>query len=175
MTAPTPISIRDATKADAEHLAAGNARMAEETERRHLDPDVLRSGVEAVLTDPDKGRYWVAESGGVVIGQLMITREWSDWRDGSMWWIQSVYVDPAHRGRGVFSALYRHVESLARRAPDCCGLRLYMEPDNDRARRAYEALGMQMAGYVVMETDFGRDRSAASDGDPHAAEGNDRS
>jgi ribosomal protein S18 acetylase RimI-like enzyme len=129
-----------------------------ETERRALDPAVVGAGVAAVLADADHGRYWLAESDGTVAGQLLITYEWSDWRNGRLWWIQSVYVDPEHRRRGVFRALYRHVEALARRDRACCGLRLYVEKSNRQAQRTYRALGMSLTDYAVMELDFGARR-----------------
>jgi len=147
-------SIRDATVSDAATIADFNARMAEETEGRTLDPDIIGPGVAAILTDQTKGRYWVATSGETIIGQLMVTYEWSDWRNGSIWWIQSVYVHGDYRRRGVFSALYRHVESLARRDPQVCGIRLYVERENDRAQRTYESLGMDMTDYRVMQSIF---------------------
>ncbi len=128
--------------------------MASETEGRPLDATTIRRGVTAVLEDRSRGRYWVAETGGKIIGQLMVTYEWSDWRNGVLWWIQSVYVDPVYRRRGVFSALYRHVESLALSAPDVCGLRLYVERENRRAQKTYQALGMVKSKYLVMEAMF---------------------
>jgi ribosomal protein S18 acetylase RimI-like enzyme len=126
--------------------------MAEETEGRRLDPAVVGPGVAAVLGSPEKGRYWVAETAGVVVGQLMVTYEWSDWRNGLLWWIQSVYVHPDYRRKGVFSSLYRHVESLAADEPAVCGIRLYVENENRRAQQTYAALGMTKPGYVVMES-----------------------
>ncbi len=146
--------IRDASPADTEVIARFNSAMASETEGRPLDATTIRGGVIAVLENRSRGRYWVAETDGQIIGQLMVTYEWSDWRNGMFWWIQSVYVDPAHRRRGVFSALYRHVESLASSAPDVCGLRLYVERDNRRAQKAYQALGMVNPNYLVMEAMF---------------------
>lgn len=149
-------TVRSATIDDLEALVRGNARMAEETEGRTLDAGMLRAGVTRVLEDPARGRYWVAEIEGRVVGQLMITREWSDWRNGVFWWIQSVYVDEAVRRAGVFRALYGHVHALALETPDCCGLRLYVENYNRRAQRTYDRLGMVKTGYVVMETEFGK-------------------
>jgi len=146
--------VRDARPSDAATLAAYNSAMAEETEDRSLDPDIIGPGVANLLDDAGRGRYWVAQSGGRIVGQLMVTYEWSDWRNGSLWWIQSVYVHPDWRRKGVFSALYRHVESLARAEPDVVGLRLYVEEKNTRAQRTYEALGMVNPGYRVMETLF---------------------
>lgn len=148
------MTIRDATRADASAIADFNGALASETEGRRLDPAMINPGVAAVLADPARGRYWVADNGREIIGQIMVTWEWSDWRNGMLWWIQSVYVHPDFRQQGVFSALYRHVESLARAAPDVCGLRLYVDADNGRAQRAYQALGMTYPGYQVMETDF---------------------
>lgn len=148
------ITIRDATPDDAGVIADFNTRMAEETEGRPLPPALIGAGVSAVLDDPAKGRYWVAEIGGTVVGQLLVTFEWSDWRNGAFWWIQSVYVHGGHRRAGVFSALYRHVEKLAREAQEVCGLRLYVERHNRRAQETYLALGMTAPGYMVMEVDF---------------------
>jgi len=148
------ISIRNAAIADAAIIASNNSLMAEETEGRTLHPDTIGPGVAALLADPGKGRYWVAEAAGQIVGQLMVTYEWSDWRNGTLWWIQSVYIAPDFRRQGVFSALYHHVESLAAAEPDVCGLRLYVEDNNHRAQRTYEALGMVKPSYVVMESMF---------------------
>ena len=132
--------------------------MAWETERKRLDPTKSTPGVAAVLERPELGRYFVAEvaDGGPpeVIGQLMITYEWSDWRNGLFWWIQSVYVREDARSRGVFRALYEHVEKLARADAGSCGLRLYVEHANDRAQRVYRKLGMQPSDYVFYELDW---------------------
>lgn len=148
------VTIRNATPADVETIAAYNSAMAMETEGRPLDSALIVPGVGALIADETRGRYWVAEADDDIIGQIMVTYEWSDWRCGTQWWIQSVYVHPDHRRRGVFSALYRHVESLARAATDVCGLRLYVEHDNRRAQQTYRALGMEHPGYEVMEVDF---------------------
>ena len=149
------IQIRDASPADGAVVAQFNSRMAEETEGRTLDPDLIGPGVAALLADASKGRYWVAECDGEVIGQLMVTYEWSDWRNGNLWWIQSVYVHPDYRRNGVFSALYRHVESLARAEPGVCGLRLYVDRNNKRAQQVYDQLGMVEPGYLIMESILG--------------------
>lgn len=148
------IVVRDARPEDAEFLVRGNAAMALETEGLSLDLDRLRAGVHAVFDDPSRGRYFVAELGGRRAGQLMITYEWSDWRNGVFWWIQSVWVEPEARGRGVFRTLYTHVRSLARHTPGVCGLRLYVEKSNERARRVYESCGMRQAAYEMFEEDF---------------------
>lgn len=154
------LRIREATPADARLLAQWAAAMALETEHRALDADTVLAGVAAGIADPARARYLVAmrevlaagrETLAEPVGTLMLTREWSDWRCGYWWWIQSVYVPPAHRRGGVFRALYRHVEALARREPDVVGLRLYVERDNAAARRTYESLGMADAGYRILE------------------------
>lgn len=149
------LRIREASPADGPLLADYNSRMAEETEGRALDQGKIAPGVAALLADRSKGRYWVAEYDGEIVGQLMVTYEWSDWRNGTLWWIQSVYVHPAFRRNGVFSALYRHVESLALAEPDVRGLRLYVEQDNTRAQQTYEKLGMVKPSYLVMEAMLG--------------------
>jgi len=148
------IRIRQATVADTPVVADFNLRLAHETEGLRLDPDLVRRGVEAVLGDASKGIYFLAESGGIVVGQLMITYEWSDWRNGNLWWIQSVFVKPQARRHGVFRALFRHLEDLARASDDVAGIRLYMHSGNDRARRTYEQLGMKQTEYEVFEMDF---------------------
>ncbi len=148
------IQIREALESDAGQIAEFNSRLAAETEGMQLRPNVVGPGVEAMLADPSKGRYWVAESGGRIVGQIMVTYEWSDWRNGMIWWIQSVYVHGEYRRSGVFSALYRHVESLARKDPGVCGIRLYVERENSRARQAYASLGMARTDYRVMQSMF---------------------
>ena len=152
MTAP--ILIRPSTPADAPVIAGFNARLAQETEHLQLDPTRLRAGVDAVLADANKGTYWVAEAGGEVVGQLMITFEWSDWRNGSFWWIQSVYVRADWRLRGVFKALYKRVQQQAKSRNDVCGLRLYVERNNQRARQLYQRLGLRPTSYELYEVDF---------------------
>jgi GNAT superfamily N-acetyltransferase len=151
-----PYSVRPARPTDLDFLVDGNARMALETERRELDRELLEEGVAAVLNDAAKGRYFIADDGSGPVGQLMLTYEWSDWRCGWFWWIQSVYVVPEARGKGVFSLLYRHVLDEARRDPEICGLRLYVEHDNARAQQIYLHLGMRESGYRVLEVDFRR-------------------
>jgi GNAT superfamily N-acetyltransferase len=134
--------------------------MAVETEQLQLPPPTVRAGVAAVLGDANKGLYFLAENAGRVMGQLMITYEWSDWRNGNLWWLQSVYVRPEDRGRGVFRALFAHLTELARARRDVAGLRLYMHAQNETARRTYERLGMKRAGYEVFEMDFVLQRNA---------------
>ena len=119
-----------------------------------MNRKVVDRGVRALLKDKTKGIYLVAEQDDEVIGQLMITYEWSDWRNGNIWWIQSVYVASDFRQQGVFRALFRHVEKLGRSRRDVCGLRLYAERNNRRAHRAYERLGMRHTPYEIFETAF---------------------
>ena len=148
------MKIRLAQQGDAAVITECNVRLAKETEGLALDPAVVAAGVAALLKDPLKGLYYLAEEDGVIAGQLMVTYEWSDWRNGVFWWIQSVYVTPDARRSGVFRALYGHVEQLARATAGVCGLRLYVENDNIRAQQTYLGCGMVNAGYVVMETDY---------------------
>src|SRR3954462_3600790 len=150
-TMPAPIQIRAARPADAATLADYNAAMALETEHKTLDAATLRAGVERAILHSQAARYFLADIAGRVVGQLMVTFEWSDWRTADFWWIQSVYVHPDFRAAGVFKALYRHVEALAREA-GACGLRLYVERDNTRAQEVYRRLGMADSGYAVYET-----------------------
>ena len=148
------VHIREALEGDAQLIAEFNSLLAFETEGERLDADRVGQGVKALLHDPSRGRYWVAEADGRFVGQIMVTYEWSDWRNGMIWWIQSVYVRGDYRRRGVFSALYRYVQTLARQDPKVCGLRLYVERENARALRTYESLGMDMTDYRVMQTMF---------------------
>ena len=159
---PHPLVIRPATPADLETLAAWAEAMALETEGKTLDPATIRAGIAAGLQDARKARYLVAErrssaaDDGDAVGTLMLTTEWSDWRNGDWWWIQSVYVVPGARRLGVFRALYAHVEAEARATPGVRGLRLYVENNNTRAQATYAALGMSDAHYRVFEAEFPR-------------------
>jgi GNAT superfamily N-acetyltransferase len=146
-----PPLIRRATVDDAEVVAEFNRLLAQESEGKTLDPATLVPGVRAGLEDPRKSLYFLAEEGGRVLGQLAVTFEWSDWRNGWFWWIQSVYVRPEARRAGVFRALYAHVERLAREDPEVIGLRLYVENGNHAAQQTYQRLGMRPAGYFVLE------------------------
>lgn len=143
-------------------IAEFNRRLAWETERLKLDPEVLRPGVTAVLNDSTKGTYYVAEANDEVVGQLMITYEWSDWRNGNLWWIQSVFVKEEFRGKGVFRTLFAYLQNLARSSKGVAGLRLYMHADNAAARQAYERLGMRHSDYEVFELDFVLNRKRES-------------
>lgn len=155
------VLIRMASAADAEFLVRGNAEMALETEGLSLDLDRLRDGVHALFEDPSRGFYLVAEVDGRRAGQMMITFEWSDWRNATFWWIQSVWVDPAYRRCGVFSALYRHAERAVQESGGrICGLRLYVESANETAQATYLKLGMRRAGYDMFEVDLILPRSS---------------
>ena len=145
------IEIRTASAADVETVTRFNIAMALETERLGLEESVVRAGVTKVLTDAGRGFYLLACVGPEVIGQLMITFEWSDWRDGWLWWIQSVYVRPERRGMGIFRALYEHLEELATARGDVMGLRLYAYRGNINAHAVYRALGMRGGHYEVFE------------------------
>lgn len=153
------LSVREASWSDLEHLVEFNSAMAFETEGRVLDKDRLRAGTKAVLSTPSRGVYVVGESSGGhqgrrTVGQLLITYEWSDWRNANFWWLQSVYVHPDWRNRGVFRLMYRYVLQRAKSHLDVCGIRLYVERDNARAIAVYDKLGLRPTSYRVIEVDF---------------------
>lgn len=149
--------IRRGELSDTETLARFNEAMAEETEDKPLNAGVVRAGVRAVLEHPERGFYLIAqiadsqEPEDEIAGALLITKEWSDWRCGFFWWIQSVYVRPERRRQGVYRRLYEHVKALASEEPNVCGLRLYVERENHIARRTYRALGMEETSYRMYE------------------------
>lgn len=145
------MTVRAAVLTDVEFLVDGNARMALETESLELDRARLRAGVEAVFADAGRGFYLIAEVDGERAGQMMITYEWSDWRNGVFWWIQSVYTVPELRGRGAFKALYASVEAMARERGGVCGLRLYVEAHNETAQATYRRCGMSETVYRMFE------------------------
>ncbi|MFV0444514.1 MAG: GNAT family N-acetyltransferase [Planctomycetaceae bacterium] len=145
------IPIRPACGDDAATIVDFNCRLAWETEQKQLDREVVARGVAAVLADPRKARYFVACDGDRPVGQLMHTWEWSDWRNGDIWWLQSVYVHPDYRGRGVFRQLFEHLRQQAEVDPAVVGLRLYVEQDNTTAQEVYTRLGMSAPGYRVLE------------------------
>lgn len=144
------LRIRRATPADEGVLVAYNAALAWESEHKRLDPQILTAGVRAAFADPAKGFYVIAEYGGEAVGQSGVTFEWSDWRNGWYWWVQSVYVRADARRQGVFRAIYRHLEELALADPAVIGLRLYVERENTRARETYRALGLAEEPYFLM-------------------------
>ncbi len=147
----TVITIRAATDKDIPKMVGWAQAMAWETEKKTLCADRLTAGISAGLADPDKARYFIAMRKHSSAGTLMLTREWSDWRNGWWWWIQSVYVDPAHRHQGVYRALHQHVLAMATAQADVCGLRLYVEDNNAQAQRTYQSLDMHDAHYRVYE------------------------
>jgi ribosomal protein S18 acetylase RimI-like enzyme len=151
------IKIRKAALADLSVISDFNVRLAQESESLALDAARVADGVRAVLTDSAKGMYYVAEVAGAVAGQVMITYEWSDWRNGNIWWIQSVYVKPEFRRAGVFRALFHHLHSLAETQKDVCTLRLYVHAENARACQSYERLGMARTKYEIFELDVRKD------------------
>jgi GNAT superfamily N-acetyltransferase len=151
MNHPGSFSIRKARAEDADAIAQFNSAMALETEDRELLPEVIGAGVRRMLADPKAGFYLVAESDGQAIGSLMVTYEWSDWRNGRFWYIQSLYVQRVWRRRGVFRGLYAHLKEIAATDPDVCGFRLYVEKDNANAQRTYLNLGMVLTDYLMME------------------------
>lgn len=145
-----PIIIREADPDDAARIVLFNQAMARETEGRELDRKILTKGVESLLKDPARGRYFVAVKGEEVVGQVMITTEWSDWRNGVVWWLQSVYVSKRHRREGVYRMLHDHVREAAL-AEKVLGIRLYVERDNLAAQGTYQALGMSASQYLMFE------------------------
>ena len=144
------INIREANKGDLTILVQNNQALAEETEALLLDKDVLREGIEQALKR-EECHYFVAVIGENVVGQTMITYEWSDWRNGIIWWIQSVYVLPAHRKQGIFRVLFKHIENLAKVNPQVKALRLYVMHNNNAGQDTYQSLGMNDSGYIVFE------------------------
>ena len=158
MPTPPEISVREATLADIETLVSFNAAMAMETENRSLDSGLLTRGTEAVFESPEKGFYLVAEVCGSVVGALLITFEWSDWRNGSFWWIQSVYVTPEWRRKGIYRAMHQWVYETARSRSEVCGIRLYFHRSNVVAEKTYASLGMVRSPYDLLEIDFSSPR-----------------
>jgi len=155
------VVVRRAEVEDADRIAELNMLLAEETEGKRLDRRVVVEGVKALLEDSDKGFYIVAERTdrtSKIVGQLMITFEWSDWRNRYYWWVQSVYVDREYRNRRVFSSLFKHVVELAESRKDVYGLKLYVEEHNEPAKKAYAALGMRKAPYEVYEMNLKKEK-----------------
>lgn len=150
------VIVRSATLDDTETIASFNRAMAWETEAKELVPETILAGVRSFLDRPDYGFYFVAECDGKLAGCLMVTFEWSDWRNGLFWWIQSVYVHPDFRRLGVFRALYETVEKNAKTNPGVCGLRLYVEHENHAAQETYRKMGMIETHYLIYESEFSR-------------------
>ncbi len=147
-------TLRPASLDDLDALVSFNAAMALETEGKTLDMELLRQGTRAVFDSSQRGFYLVAEVDGSPVGSLLVTYEWSDWRNGWFWWIQSVYVRPECRRMGVYSAMHRWILNTARSRPDVCGVRLYVDRNNDAARKTYRSLGMSESHYDMFEEDF---------------------
>ena len=145
------LAFRRGEMGDADTIAGFNAAMALETEGKELIPQVIGAGVRRLIETPSLGFYIVAEHEGDVVACLMVTNEWSDWRNGLFWWIQSVYVKPQFRRQGVYRRMYEHVRSLAQADASVCGFRLYVEKENETAHATYASLGMKETDYLIYE------------------------
>jgi GNAT superfamily N-acetyltransferase len=145
------ITVRKAKPGDENSIVDFQIRMARETEQIDLDRDIVNKGVNAVFNNPENGIYFVAESGNKIIASLMITFEWSDWRNGNVYWIHSVYVLPEFRKKGVFKTMYLHLKNIVQKDENIRGLRLYVDKTNTNARKVYETLGMDGDHYLLFE------------------------
>jgi GNAT superfamily N-acetyltransferase len=143
-------TIRKARPDDASTIVDFQQKMAWETEKLTLAPETITNGVKKVFTDPECGQYWVAEDNGMVVASLLITYEWSDWRNTNVWWFQSVYVLPSHRRKGIFRLMYLSIKNEADKQ-GVAGLRLYVETNNSAAQKTYMALGMKSEHYTMYE------------------------
>lgn len=148
------ITVRKALESDGEKLIQFNIAMAWETEQKELPRNKIEHGVKALFQKPEYGFYMVAEAHGRIVGSLMITKEWSDWRNGLFWWIQSVYVTPEFRRRGVYRSLHQKIREMAANNPEVCGCRLYVEKNNSIAQKTYSNLGMSETNYKMFEELF---------------------
>ena len=146
------INVRTTTAEDATIISQFNQQMAMETENKVLPPEIISRGVARLMDKPEYGFYLIAESDSRPVGTCMVTTEWSDWRDGLFWWIQSVYVQADFRRKGVYRQMYQTIQSLAAKEPDVCGYRLYVEKENTAAQKTYESLGMSATDYLLYET-----------------------
>ncbi len=144
-------TVRQASTKDTEVIVNFNQAMAMETENKKLDNVVLSNGVKRLIDEPERGFYLVAINNDNIAGSLMVTKEWSDWRNREFWWIQSVYVSTSFRRQGVYSLLYRSVKALAAEQGNVCGFRLYVEKENTVAQKTYEQLGMHESYYLMYE------------------------
>ncbi|WP_455507093.1 N-acetyltransferase family protein [Clostridium sp.] len=147
------MNIRKALNKDIDVIARYNYNLAYETENKILDMNILTKGVEAIIKDENKGIYHVCEINGEVVGQIMYTFEWSDWRNGTFLWIQSAYVNKEFRGMGVFKALYKFIRDIADNDNNICGIRLYVEKENTIAKKTYKNIGMKECNYYIYEYD----------------------
>jgi GNAT superfamily N-acetyltransferase len=148
------VVVRDATAEDTEHIVDFNHRLAAESERKILDREILARGVRRGFDHPELCRYFIAEVDGEPAGMTMLTYELTDWKDGVIWWLQSVFVRPRFRKSGVFRAIYAHIRALAQASPDARALALYVKRYNQRAVEVYKAVGMSDGDYDVMECDI---------------------
>jgi ribosomal protein S18 acetylase RimI-like enzyme len=146
------MKIRRANPNDVASLVSFNQAMALETENKELDGNTLTAGVKGILEHQARGFYLVAEDQGEIAGSLMVTFEWSDWRNANFWWVQSVYILPKYRRQGVYSKLYSEIRRLADNSDNVCGYRLYVEKDNFAAQKTYESLGMSESHYLMFES-----------------------
>ncbi len=144
------VSVRKASVEDLDTIMSFNVALARESEGLELDQAILRQGVQSLLLDSSKGQYFLAESEGQLVGQMMYTSEWSDWRNGNWMWIQSVYINPSFRKQGLFRILLATLQDIADRSPDVVGLRLYVDKDNQSAMRCYERCDFDYASYQIM-------------------------
>lgn len=147
------MNIRKALNKDIDVIARYNYNLAYETENKILDMNILTKGAEAIIKDENKGIYHVCEINGEVVGQIMYTFEWSDWRNGTFLWIQSAYVNKEFRGMGVFKALYKFIRDIADNDNNICGIRLYVEKENTIAKKTYKNIGMKECNYYIYEYD----------------------
>ncbi len=145
------VMIRRGNIKDLDTIVKYNYNLAKETENLELDKEILKKGVRTALEDNGNGIYFVYEKDDMVVGQIMITKEWSDWRNGDYWWIQSVYVNKDYRGQGIFTQLFDYVKYLAERSNNVCSLRLYVEKKNERAKDTYKSKGMKETHYLMYE------------------------
>ena len=148
------ITVREATREDTESIVRFQQGMAVETEGKVLDEALLRDGITEIFDSTQKGFYLVAEVNNVVVGSLLITYEWSDWRNATFWWIQSVFVDANWRRKGVYRSMHDYVVNVAKYRKDICGIRLYVERTNTIAQQTYKDLGMSHSHYDLYETDI---------------------
>ena len=148
------ISIREGSISDTPTIAKFQTQMALETESKILKESTIRQGVESVLKCPNKGFYIIAETDSQIIGSLLVTFEWSDWRNGWFFWIQSVFVDAKYRRQGVYRVMHSEVIRRTKASGNCCGIRLYVEKDNRNAQKVYKTLGMYETDYYLYEEEF---------------------
>jgi len=149
-------NIRKANIEDLEIIVKFNYNLAKQTEDLELDLEILTEGVAAILNDPEKGQYYVYVIDNKVVGQIMHTYEWSDWRNGTFFWVQSVYVDEGHRRKGIFKELYNHVKQICDNDEGIAGIRLYVEKENFNAKATYKSLGMHECNYHMYEYEINR-------------------